>query len=345
MLLALVYGLGAAEKEGVTPHASAVVAVVNGKPVTFGDVWQRLRLWAEHARSLPEERYQALLKKNLEDVREDLIETQLLIARAHEEGFEATERHINRVIELNIERLNQAGANLTSVEDYWAFIEETRGYSRKDWKKELRIQVYRNQLFRKFVWQPEYFSPTLVRSYYQEHKNDFQEGGYVTIRQIYIRRDIKGYRDVVKRIEAEIVQGETFKRVAERAVEQGLSTLPGRDGAGLCMYRVSDADDTDEQVVPDCDGNLKDLVDPLPERIAALGVGEVDGPLARPTGTYFVKVVKRSGGRIKSFAEVQRQIHNSLRTHYETQAERKFYDVLKKRADITRLSFPEEIVK
>jgi len=321
-------------------HGSVVVAVVNGKPITFADVWKRVGRKLEHARTvLPEPQFQLYAKRQLLLMLEDLIDRELLLAKANEAGIKVSKRQIERFAEQEMAYFNQQGENLTSLEDYFRAIEEETGLTEKEYREELKARVAISQYLRKYVWQPEYFSPAVVRRYWEEHREEFRVGGYVEIRHVYVQRELPDYEKVVKYIEKAVAEGK-FDQVAREAVEKGWSHRRGRDGAGLYRYRVDS--EACEEGTEDVDGSLNSLWEPLAKAIRSLRIGQASPPIRSAVGTHFVKVVGRGGGRVRSFAEVQQQIQRKLSWELEDKVKRAYVKALVRKASIRRFPFPEE---
>ncbi len=340
-------GRGADEPSMAMPSSvrrgSAVVAVVNGKPITFEELWMRVGRELEYTRTLQsEEQFRAYARDLLGKARKDLIERTVLLARAQEEEDIKVEDHdVDRYAERDMERMNTEGENLTTLEDYWHAMEEKTGFTEKKWREELRARVTIGHLYRRYVWAPDFFSPALVRSYYHENAEEFQEGGFVTVRHVYIRRELGEYRRAVDDVEKAQARGEDFKETAARAVSQGASDRRGRDGAGKFVYRLG-AEGGGAASPVDCDGDLETLREPLPQFVRMLRPGEVSKAIHMTLGTHFVQVVDRSGGRVKSFAEVQSQIHRKLTRQVENRAEDEYIKGLVAKADVVMLPLPAE---
>ncbi len=349
LALAGVRGVCVEETAGIAvpstvQHGSAVVALVNGKPITFEEIWVRVGRELEYAHRLQsEEAFRTFARDLLTKSRRDLIERMLLLARAQEEEIKVGERDVERYAERDMEFLNQDGENLTTLDDYWHAIEEKTGFNEKKWREELKARVTVGQLYRKYVWQPDFFSPDIVRSYYQEHTADFQEGGFVTVRHVYIKRELPQHRQAVAEIEQALARGEDFKEIAARAVAQGLSDRRGtRDGAGKFIYRLQLQQRVGEAAGKDCDGDLDNLLDPIPQIVRVLRPGETSKAVHTPLGTHFLQLIERGGGRMKSFAEVQIEIQKKLTRQLENRAEDQYIKDLTAKADVKLLPFPAE---
>ena len=343
--------LGAAAAAAPPPRAgdpergAAVVALVNGKPITFGEVWRRVRRVLEeaHESPAPQEAFREFMREQLEREREDLIKRILLLHCAQEEGIKVGDAQIDLYADYDMEDRNLRGANLTSREDYWRAMEETYGFTEKEWREELGARVKIRHLYRRYVWKPEYVAPHVMRRYYMEHRADFQEGGFVTVRHVWFRRELKDFADAVREIEDAIAKGEPFAGIARRAVAAGRSPRFGRDGSGLYVYRDSGgAADRSAPGWKDHDGLLDDLQWPFPDVIRSLKVGQVCDPVRTPLGTHFFELVERSGGRTRSFAEVQGHIQRLLQEKIERAAETEYLDKLLDKADVRRFPFPGE---
>ena len=322
-------------------HGSAVVAVVNGKPITFGEVWERVHRVLEEARTQgSDEQFQKYARDLLEMGRQDLIGRQLLLAKAEEEGIKITDRHIERYAEREMEVLNRdQGANLTSLEDFFEARTQQTGLSEKKYREEIRAKVLISQLLASDVWQPEYFSPEVVRSFYREYRSDFRAGGYVAVRHVYVRREQPDYARIVEGIKSAVDAGSDFEGIARDAVTGGLSRRQGRDGAGRYHYRLHNEEQAGGQKEAE-DGFVGDLLQPLPRLILSLGAGEVSQPLQTPQGTHFVKVIERAGGRVRTFDEVQLVIQRKLSMQLEDQTKLDYINNLVNNAEIRRLPFP-----
>jgi hypothetical protein len=327
------------------PHGCAVVAVVNGNPITFGQVWARVGRRLEHLHGeylqarMGKDQFQRAARILLESALQDLINRTLLLAKAKEEGIKVTEKHVDLYAEREMEFFNQEGENLTTEQDYWDLVREEMGWSKKEYREELRARVTISQFLHHFVWQPEYFSPEVVRSYYREHQNEYRAGGHVTIRHIYVRREDRDFDRIVEEIKAGLRE-KGFEAVALEAVRKRWSLRAGNDGAGLYRYHEGGTDEPGAGREA-TNGPLDMLRDPLPSVIRSLAVGQTSPPIEKPSGVHFVKLLERGGGRVKEFSEVQIAIQRKLARDLERRTQGEYVSKLARTAEIRRFAFPE----
>ncbi len=338
VVLAVLVCAGGDAQDRAIPHAKAVVAVVDGKPITFGDVWSRLRRRLEGAHAAwPGERFQAYARRELRAMRQELIERELFMAKVKEEGLRVSQKHVEHYAEWEMERLNAEGENLINLEDFWDAVYEIYGFSEREYRKELEAKVAVSHYLHTYVWKPEYFSPEVLRSYYREHQDDYRAGGYVAIRQVYVQREHPDFEKIIDTLEAQ-VGTKDFETIAREAIEKGYSFLRGSDGVGRYVFRLGENPTDGEKT----HGRLNSLRTPLPKKIRSLKVGEISEPIPTPTGTYFIQLLQRGGGRVKSFPEVQARIQRELRLSLEVQTRQECVEKLARGAQITYLDFPEE---
>jgi len=338
--LSVFCGLALGGQDREMPHASCVVAVVNGTPITFGEVWERIHRKLEEARSaLPEPRFQVYARRLLLLTLQDYISRHLILRKAKEEGLTVTDKQIERYAEREMAYFNDQGENLVTLEDYWEVVRQQTGMSEREYREELKAKVIVTSYMRRFVWEPEYFSPEVVRAYYLEHRDQFRTGGYITIRHVYIQRELPEFERITERIRAAIEKGE-FDRAAREAVARGYSHRAGRDGAGLYRYSLEEGEGEGEPQ-EGVDGTLNDLWEPLRRAILSLKPGEVSRPIQSAAGVHFIKVVARGGGRVKRFSEVQLQIQRALSWDLEEKTKREYLRKLVAQAEIKRFPFPE----
>ncbi len=335
----------AAEVQNKIPHGNAVLALVNNTPITFNDVWDIVGKRLESVQvstQVSDQEFAKEMLRALTFTRNTLIRDHLILEKAKKENLAITDKHIEYWAEREIEYLNAQGANLTAVEDLWQYMAERTRLSTNRYKEKIKKQILVREYMKAYVWTPEYFSPETVRSYYQQHRDDFRRRGYITLRHILISRRIPNFTRIIEGIKNAIENGEDFKEIARKAVTNRYSYREGDDSAGRYRfsYGTGKAEPSREKA---CNGKIEEkLNELLREKVRELKEGEISEPIATFTGTHFFKVIEREPGKVSPFSEVQSRIQDVLQDQYQKELENRFIHTLLQKNSIKYFPFPKE---
>lgn len=338
-------GLDAAASAAKIKHHDAVVALVNGDPVLFGEVWKHVHRVLEYARmewSNPDDEFSRFMLKQLIMVRAELMKDMLFLEEVEKHKIQVVPAQIDMWVEREIEFLNMRGENITSAEDYWRVMEENTGLSEKQYRKEVEKEVKIQQFIRTHVWQADYFSPLLVRNYYKTHRDEFRTEGTVHLRHIFVPRTKDRFEAIIDEIQQALASGTAFKEVARMAVSKHYSHRAGSDGAGLYIFSVGKNTKSDPKDRQTHGAIEEELLPILQDRVKKLKVGQVGAPVPMISGTHYLKVENRSFGRVKTFAEVQGLIQEMLRRQFRDKAEKQHLKEMEEKAELKVFPFPRE---
>lgn len=291
---------------GVPGMASPVVAEVNDEVITQHDV----EIVISGVFRQLEKRYEGedLEEKKGESFRwvvENLVERRLLVQAAEERGIEVAEEDVDARMEGLAER---AGG--------WAVLLDMlakAGISFEERSRQVREGLMVRRLLSLEVLPRVYASPSDVRRYYEEHREEFREPSKYNIRQIIVWRSRYATAEEAKKkletIREKLAEGADFAEIARR-----YSDGPHAKGGGDWGF-VSPGD----------------LVGELGGILRGMRAEEVKGPVETRVGFHFVKLVGMKDPVLRPFADVQGEIENALRKHeYSLESEKYIKDLRRK---------------
>jgi len=277
-VILIVLAAGAVTALGVSRPWSpepAIVARVNGEPVTRGEVD---RVLAEARRHQPqqepggrEEDSKALVRSAVRK----LIVRRLMLQEAGRRNFAVTEHDLDQA----------AAAFRRRFQDVQSFAEwmKERDLDEKSLRENIRTEILLNRV-RAALVEGVRFTDQQVQEYYQAHRGDLKTAGEVRLRMIGVKN-----KAAADEILAALQKGADFGRLAgERS-----------------MVRAAQGGDMGWV-------NPQTLRLPLREAIGTLRVGETGGPLQNGAGFLLVRVEGRRPARTMSLAEARPQIERRL---------------------------------
>lgn len=257
----------------------AVVASVNGKPVTLQDVCSRLnprrKLTLQEASFDPEAR--AAL--------DGIIMELLIEAEAESKRIGVSDSEIDEYM------AEVAARNNLSPEGFKKALEQEHK-SLAEYKKLLRVDILRSKLSANFVRGSVSVSDEEIDSYLKEHSELSKSGSKIKLRQILIRNsadsDATAAEQTMKEIVAKLARGDDFAELARE-----FSQAPEASEGGL-LGMIAEEDLSSE---------LFDAIYPLKS-------GEVSAITKTPAGYHLFKLEERL---IDKDADSEKQIRAEAR--------------------------------
>jgi peptidyl-prolyl cis-trans isomerase SurA len=276
-------------------HASGetlnrVVAIVNDDLVTLYELNKKIKeltgLTPVELRGQNEENYYKIRGQILELLIDDKIKQ----AKVLEMGIEVTQKEIDNAIE-KIKRDNK-----WTQEDLVSRI-KNEGLSLEKYRKNMKGELERIRLVNLEVSSRIIIREEMMTQYYEENKDRFNEEMKVHLATIFLPRDNpddeKESLEIEKKggdILARLKGGKDFKDLA-RKFSQG----PGaEDGGYLGAFKL-------DELNP----GLKKILEVIPE-------GGFSDLIIMPKGIQIIMVVRKEGGKAKSFEEVENAIYGIL---------------------------------
>jgi len=219
-----------------------------------------------------------------------LIDEKIAQGKIRELGIEVSQKEVDDAIE----RIKKE--NRWTQEDLEAKLKQ-EGISMAQYKEDMKKELERIQLINLEVRSKIIIREETLNEYYQEHKEKFSENEQVQLASIFLIRKNPGDEDETLELNQKgneilkrILAGEDFKVLAKK-YSQG----PGADdGGNLGVFKLSEVDP-----------QLKKIISALPE-------GGVSDLIIRQNGIQIIKVIKKQGGKEKSFEEMKDAIYTIL---------------------------------
>ncbi len=283
---------GPASGGGPRPEAAAIIAEVNGQPITRHDLEEALALDEDWLRLERQGRAGGgasldVLRQRVRDrVLDRLIEDALLVQAARERGIELTPED-----EKDIERdfVERARARWGSVEALEEALKE-RGVSIQRLRRDQRNAAIIRKLLQVEAQKVDLFvRPQEIREYYETHREEYREPGQVVFGHIDVKtakRSREEARKIAEEILAEIRAGKDFADVA-RARSEGVHAEQGGEWKAESLRSLR-----------------KDIADAL----GRLAPGEVSEPVEVRDGYMILKLYRLEPESFKPFEAVQEEI-------------------------------------
>ena len=267
-----------------------VVAIVNADVVTLYELNMRMKeltgVAPEALKRKSETQYVEARRKILEM----LIEEKIAFEKVRELKITVPAKEVDAAIE----RV-KADNNLTQEGLVAALKEQGQTYDqyRKMLKKELeRVKLINYEVKSKIIITEEE-----LKTYYDEHKDEFNTKGKVHLAMIFLkqedpdnRKESRALEEKAARIIEKLKAGEDFENLARK-----FSSGPGAsEGGDLGVFKISELN-------PEMAAAIKDL-----------STGEVGAPIVGPSGIQIIKVVEKDQGGEKSFDQVKNSIRSTL---------------------------------
>ena len=188
VLLALLTG-PVADLHAQEISVEAIAAIVGDEAITFAQLERRLNRRIELIGGDSFDR--ALVEQERPRLRRDmvkiLIEESLLLQEARRLKIDVTDAEIDRELNRRIESHRERGINIADLESLYRLALERDNMTREEVRDQVRRDMTRNKLLWERVWPaPGLIAPGLIKSYYREHREQFQAPADLTFRMIVV---------------------------------------------------------------------------------------------------------------------------------------------------------------
>ena len=267
-----------------------VVAIVNDDIITLHELNRKIKeltgMAAVDLKGRNEEQYYETRRQVLEL----LIDDKITQSKIQEMGIQVDEKEIDEAIE-KLKRDNK-----WTQEDFLSRLKE-EGISFEKYKENMKTELERIQLINYEVRSRIIIREEMMKQYYDENKKKFNAELKVHLASIFLvcqdpddetelLETKKKGEDILERLKA----GENFQALA-RQYSQG----PGaEDGGYLGAFKIDDLDP-----------GLKKILEVIPE-------GGFSDLIIRPNGIQIIMVVRKEGGKVKSYEDVKEAIYGIL---------------------------------
>jgi len=273
-----------------------VVITVDGTPITENDVREILiARFGQQLQQLPPEQAGMIQQQMQQMVVTDLVNKTVLLNAANAEGYEATDEAVE-------EQLTAIASRLPEGVELEAYAAEA-GIDLNRIRNQIRDDVKIRQLIESVTADVEKPGKEEVKTYYEEHPEEFTEDAMVEASHILVStREIQDeVGRLAKKAEAEKLKlqldeaesenfGESFAALAEAH-----SDCPSKeDGGSLGSFARG-------QMVPEFE-----------EAAFAQEIGSVGDLVETPFGYHLILVTDRSEAKTYSFEEVEEDLSENL---------------------------------
>jgi peptidyl-prolyl cis-trans isomerase SurA len=211
---------GAPTHHGVV--AEEIVARVNNDIITLTDYEKAEGALhhdvTEECQACATERVEAMYKDKQKDLLRDLIDQQLLIQRAKDEGISVETEVIKRLDD--VRRQN----NLASLDDLEKAV-ETEGISWEDYKSQFRNGLLTQEVIHREMGNRIVIGHDEVQQYYDAHQKDFVKPEQVELAEIFLDtkdkspQEIEAIEQKANDYRNRVIKGEEFSGIAKRYSE------------------------------------------------------------------------------------------------------------------------------
>lgn len=293
LILALIVPLLDARAQDTTraggggPAAVAILAEVNGEPITLHDLEKELVLdedWntllRQGARGVPLE----MRKRDLRRAALDrLIEDILLVQAAKARKVKLTVEDQKKIDQAFTDYAKEKWGSVEALEE--AFRAVGIETLRARWRNRFLVQKLLEEEAQK---SDSFVRPEEIRSYYAAHKEEYREPGQVLFE----------YMEIPKDRDPEAAHATAEKALAELRAGKPFAEVAGEHARGARRLPVESVD-----------ALRKDLAD----AVRTLREGEVSGIIDREASFQILRLATNRAERYRSFDEVQDEIAARLR--------------------------------
>ncbi|HXU19240.1 MAG TPA: peptidylprolyl isomerase, partial [Verrucomicrobiae bacterium] len=199
-----------------------IVARVNNEIITMSDYEKASAGLAQEVRqgcqNCPAEQIQSQLKERQKNLLRDMIDQQLLIARAKDMDINVETDLVKRLDDVRKQN------NLATVDDLEKAV-EAQGIVWEDYKNQLRNSILTQQVIQREVGGRMDIGSDEVKKYYDAHKQDFVRPEEVSLAEIMLStegkspEEISAVRTRAEDLHNRLVKGEDFNVLAKRYSE------------------------------------------------------------------------------------------------------------------------------
>lgn len=291
------------------------VAIVEGEPVTRFELERELaQRLNELARQYPAEALEAQKGEIRRAVLDDLVMRRLLLQRCEVEEIRVGTKDIDLFIDQQIDRVRKGGETVRDREEYLRRVSEEMNKTEEEIRSFFRDQIRIARLYHTKVFQDAFVKPNELRSFYEEHREEFSTSPRQVFRMILIWRNNPDLQQIVKTVEAELAAGEEFVDVVQRYSEG----LRAKEGG---LYALTDLE-------------LDSYHPPLPEVVRGLEPGQVSERVVSATAVHVIRLESREAGKVLGFDEAQEKIRERIILERRLLQQQNFEKSLRQKAHI-----------
>lgn len=299
------------EESGDAPASQAVVAKVNGKPITsetYQLCWRQLAMNRHDAVDITNNEEEASLKKQ---VLEQLITVELLRQKAEQLKIQVTPQEIQQ----RLAEIEQSHGGMDALNKDLA----TRGLTRETLLADLETTLLIQNVLQQEVFDKISVDPQEAEAFYLSTLQVFQKPERIRARQIVIR----------------VAQdaSETERRKAKRAIQKAAKRIQNGEPFDKVTMEVSG--DPSAARGGDIGYFNRGQAPPEFERVAfSLDAGQVSDVVETMSGYYLIKVEEKYPPRALSFEEAKPEIMEYLKGKKQQEALSAYVGALRQEAKI-----------
>lgn len=306
---------------GFTAAASAqggVAAVVEGELITRYQLERELAIrMIELGRQYPTQSLEAQRAEIRGQILDELIMRRLLLQRCDAEQIEAGPKDIQRFLDQQVERARREGETIKDRDEFVRRGAEATGQTEEELTTFFRDQIRIVRLYHTRVWRDSFVSPEELRSFYDQHQEEFATAPRHVFRMILVFRNNPDIEAIVKLIEADLAAGKPFVEVL-REYSEGLKVKD--DG----LYELADEE-------------LDSYQKPIPAVVRGLEPGQVSPRVVSPGAIHYILLESRTPRKQLAFPEAQEQIQERILQERRSLQQRAFERDLRENANVERL--------
>jgi peptidyl-prolyl cis-trans isomerase SurA len=288
-----------------------IVAVVNDEVITQSEVIRLLMpIFEQYKEEYTGKRLENKMIEAEDAVMEQLIEDKLILSEAKRQGMEATDREIE--------------TRLRTIKNRFGTEEQFReGLARQnaslsELRNRIRDEIIKSKVMRQELGWKVVITPSEIRGYYDNHKEDFAEPAKVRLQTILIRKE----NSARARDEAKFLINLIRKFIDE-----------GRDFGGLAKEYSEGANAKNSGDLGLVEkGEMRKEID---EVIFFLEAGEASGIIETPIGYHIFKVTEKIPEKVTDFEVVKYEIEDLIYKQKMDKGLKKWLRGLRKNAYIS----------
>ncbi len=295
-----------------------VLAIVGDEIITLSEV----KAYEANLIKYLQSRYSGeQLKKAIEEARkhvlDDLIDQKVLLNKAKEEGITVDEE-LKMVLQNMAKEYGFSGVDELIVEM------EKEGIDFEQWKEQAKKSLMQQKLIQRDVESKIRVTEGQIRTYYEQHKDEFTEPAKVVLKAIFLSaqgRSEQQLRQLAEKVD-EALKQKSFEEVAAELSDEPLRSRKGDLG----------------------EMNEAHLSQEFRKVIKATPKGEVTDWVKTDKGWYKFKVIKKIPERVIPLSKVREKIQRKLFQQQRDKLLKEYIQEIKKQTFIKILRhYPEEI--
>jgi len=270
-----------------------IVARVNNSIITLSDFQKadnQLREEIQHeCQGCTADKMEGLYRDRQKDLLRDLIDQQLLVQRAKDQGVSVESDVIKRLDEVRKQN------NLQSLDDLEKAV-EGEGMSWEDYKSQIRNSLLTQEVIAKEMRGRIIIGDDDIKKFYEDHPKEFTRAEQVVLGEIFLSTTDKSPEEtaVIERKAEDYLnrlkKGEEFSEMAKRYSEGSTA----KEGGGLGTFERGQ------------------LSKQLEDATFSLNKGGLTDVIQTKTGFEILKVVDRFQAGLQPLDKVRREIENEI---------------------------------